>query len=60
MGTRVGEGDNWQAEPAVGEGSRQEGGSAVRISVEAMHLDSDPDALFVDRTESFLVQNQGG
>jgi hypothetical protein len=60
MGTRVGKGDNWQAEPAIGEGPGQEGASAVRISVEAIYLDSDSDALHADRTEPFLIQNQGG
>jgi hypothetical protein len=60
MGTRVGKRDNWQTEPAIGESSRQEGASDVRISFEAIYLDSDSDAFYADRTESFLVQNQGG
>jgi hypothetical protein len=60
MGIRVGEGNNWQAEPAIGKGTRQEGASAVRIPFEAVHLDFDSNALHADRTESFLVQNQGG
>jgi hypothetical protein len=39
---------------------KKEGAPAVRIPLEAVHLDFDLDALDADRTESFLVQNQGG
>jgi hypothetical protein len=60
MGTRVGEGANWQAEPAVSEGSRQEGASAIRFTIEAVHLYFDSNAFYADRIESLLVQNQGG
>jgi hypothetical protein len=59
MGTRVGKGANWQTEPVVGQSSRQEGSSAVRISFEALHLRVDSDAVDTDRTESLSVQNQG-
>lgn len=57
VGTGVDEVDNWQAEPEISEGSRQEGATAVRIPVEAIHLDSDSNALHANRTEPFLVQN---
>jgi len=60
MGTRVGEGDNWQAEPAIGQGPRQKGVAAIRIPVEAIHLNSDSDAINAYCTESLLVQDQGG
>jgi hypothetical protein len=56
----VGKGDNWQVEPAIGEDPGQEGASAVRISIEAIHLDSDSDAINAYCTESFPVQDQGG
>jgi hypothetical protein len=57
MGTRVGEGANWQAKPAIGEGSRQEGASVIRLTIEAIHLDPDSNAFHADRTKSLLVQN---
>jgi hypothetical protein len=60
MGTRVSEGANWQAEPAIGEGSRQEGASVIRLTVKTVHFHSDSDAIDAHRTESFLVQGQGG
>jgi hypothetical protein len=60
MGTRVGEGANWQAEPAIGEGSRQEGASAIRLTVKTVHVDFDSNAFHADRIKSLLVQNQGG
>jgi hypothetical protein len=60
MGTRVGQRNNWQAEPAIDEGSREVGASAIRVSVEAIHPDCNSDALYAGRTEPFLVQNEGG
>jgi hypothetical protein len=60
MGTRVGKRANWQAKPTVDQSSRQEGASAVRIPFETVHLDFDSNALYADRTELLLVQNQGG
>jgi hypothetical protein len=60
MGTRVGEGANWQAEPAIGEGSRQEGASVIRFPLEAVYLDFDSNAVDAHRIESLSVQNQGG
>jgi hypothetical protein len=59
MGTRVGEGANWQAEPAFGEGSRQEGTSVIRFPFEAVYLDFDANAVDAHRTESLSLQNQG-
>jgi hypothetical protein len=59
MGTRVGKGANWQAEPAIGEGSRQEGATVFRLAVKTVHLDPDSNTFYADRTKSLLVQNQG-
>lgn len=55
MGTRVGKRNNWQADPAVGEDPRQGGASVIRVSIEAVHFHFDPDAIYENRTESFLV-----
>ena len=57
MGTRVGERANWQAESTINEGSRQEGASVIRLTVKAVYLRFDSNALYADRIESLFVQN---
>jgi hypothetical protein len=39
MGTKLAKGGNWQAEPVIGQGSRQESAMAVRVTIEAIDLE---------------------